>query len=66
MEQPPVMISGKDLMYISDILTQQITFIKKFDTYKDEIVDNEISDLVYQITEGLKTETQTLLEVLNA
>lgn len=65
MQEPPVMVSTKDCMYISDILNMSVAIVKKFKHYDSEINDVQIKQLVGNITNQMKNQYSTLLEVLN-
>ena len=65
MIEPPVMVSTKDVMHISDILNVTYSLIKKFKHYDNEISDEKIKQLVISTTTELTNQYSTLLEVLN-
>ena len=44
MNEPPVMISTKDLSYICDIFKQNFNAAKLAHHYSEEVQDNEIKD----------------------
>lgn len=65
MMEPPVMVSTKDSMHISDSLNVIYSFIKKFKHYDDEIQDEKIKQLVIAATTELTNQYTNLMEVLN-
>ena len=64
MNEPPKMLSNKDILYISDILNQQYVLVKKLNSYELSIKDKEIQKLIKRTCEMLKNNYNTLLEVL--
>ena len=64
MNKPPVMVSTKDSMYITDVLNITHCFIKKFDHYDNEIQDTKIKKLVNNATNELIKQYNSLMEEL--
>jgi len=65
MDTVPTMISTKDLDYIKDMLNWNFIAAKKATHYLEHIEDEEVSDLVGQISEMHKQHFNTLLSILN-
>jgi len=65
MNKPPVMISTKDTIYMSDLLNVIYFLIKRFDHYDSVIQDKKIKQLTETVSKGLKNQYESLLEVLN-
>ena len=64
MVEPPKMLSTKDMMYITDILTISEAHIKKFREYSNILNDEQIKDEISAIEKLLLNQYQTLLEVI--
>lgn len=65
MNKSPVMVSSKDIMYITDILNVTHAFAKKFKHYNNEIQDPKILNTVAGFTNQLVNQYNNLLGVLN-
>lgn len=50
MNEPPVMISTKDLSYISDIFEWNFTASKVSNDFKEKITNPEIKDLISRVS----------------
>lgn len=50
MNEPPVMISTKDLSYISDMFEWNFTASKVSNDFKDKVTDSEIKDLISRVS----------------
>ena len=64
MKEPLDMLSNKDVLYTIDILGVTLTFIKKFNCYKEFISDDTILKKVTSITNILTKQYESLLEEL--
>ena len=64
MNEPPKMLSTKDILYFSDILNVTGTYIKKFKHYDDLISCKEMKTLVLTITKELTSQYSVLLKEL--
>ena len=64
MNQPPVMVSTKDSMYICDILNVTHAFMKKFKHYDNEIQDAKLKQMVQGFTTQLENQYQNIMGVL--
>jgi hypothetical protein len=65
MNTVPVMISTKDLEYIKDMLNWNLIAAKKATHYLEHIEDQEVADLITQISDMHKQHYNTLLNLLN-
>lgn len=65
MNKVPEIISGKDLMYIEDMLNWNFTTIKKINCYIDCISDKDVQDTLNNCTEMLKSHYASILKNLN-
>ena len=66
MTEPPKMLSGKDMMYITDILTISEAHIKKFREYSNILNDEQIKKEINALETLLLNQYQTLLEVISS
>lgn len=65
MKEPNAMLSNKDVLYISDILMIQYTFIKKLMFFSDLTEDIEVNTHINKVKKEALTSYDSLLEVLN-
>ena len=64
MEGPKFMITAKDRLYISDILSHMLTLAKKNKTYLASCDDSEVSTLLEDLDEVITQQYDTWLNVL--
>lgn len=64
MDTVPNMISTKDLEYIKDMLNWNLIASKKAAHYLDHIQDEEVADVISQVSEMHKQHFNTLLSLL--
>ncbi len=64
MNEPPVMISTKDLSYISDMFEWSFTAGKTANHFKDEVIDEEIKSILNEITIMHKNICHNLINLL--
>lgn len=64
MEGPKFMITAKDRLYISDILSHMLTLAKKNKTYLSSCDDSEVSTLLEDLDEVITQQYDTWLNVL--
>lgn len=50
MNEPPLMISTKDLSYISDMFEWNFTASKVAHDFEEEVIDPEIKDLITNVS----------------
>lgn len=65
MQQPPAMISSKDLMYISDMLSWNLNAFKKASFYADQCQTPEIKDALNKAGQMHQNHYQRILQQLN-
>lgn len=64
MQEPPKMISTKDLSYIEDMFNWNFTACKKAHCYKEKVQDEEIKQFLENISSMHKTICQNLINIL--
>lgn len=64
MNEPPVMISTKDLSYISDIFEWNFTMAKMANDMKEKITNEEIKTLISKVSTMHTNICQTLVTIL--
>lgn len=64
MDTVPMMISGKDLDYIKDMLNWNFIAAKKARHYLEHIQDSNVSTLISQVGNMHKQHYSTLLSIL--
>lgn len=65
MQQPPAMISTKDLMYISDMLSWNLNAFKKANFYANQCQTSEIKDALNKAGQMHQNHYQRILQQLN-
>ena len=64
MKEVPNIISGKDLLYIKDMMSWNLILNKKIYSYLDLITDEEIKKEIKQVMKMHKTHYEELLGIL--
>ncbi|MDD3392234.1 MAG: hypothetical protein PHE54_01690 [Bacilli bacterium] len=64
MNEVPVMISTKDLAYLSDMFEWQSVLTKVINHYKEEVQDEEIKSLFNNVAAMLKDNCQKIVDIL--
>lgn len=64
MDKVPVMISTKDIMYISDMFNWNFTLAKKCHHYLNEIKNEEIKQMIEKVYDFHKEICECLLKLL--
>jgi hypothetical protein len=65
MQQPPAMISTKDLSYINDMLSWNLDAFKKANFYAEQCQNQEVKTAVNQAGQMHQQHYQKLLQHLN-
>ena len=63
-KQPPKMFTGKDCLYIADILEATLTFAKKAKFYAKNVQNAKLRREFYNLEKELSSEYDTLLKVI--
>lgn len=66
MNQPPVMISTKDLSYFSDMFEWNFVASKVSNHFSTQIMDPEIKELVGKVSKMHSSICQNLLKIMEA
>ncbi|MBE6124033.1 MAG: hypothetical protein E7184_00620 [Erysipelotrichaceae bacterium] len=61
---PEFMITAKDRLYFSDIMSHILTFSKKNKNYLEVCEDVEVANMLTQINDILENQYETCLQVL--
>jgi len=65
MEQVPEKVFTKDLSYIDDMLSWNFTLIKKINAYIENVEDEDVKEILVDLSETFKTHYSSILESLN-
>jgi hypothetical protein len=61
MQQPPFVISTKDLMYLEDMMSWNLNVIKKVNYFAQHVKDQEIQNRLHQMCQMHENHYQKLL-----
>ena len=61
MQQPPFVISTKDLMYLEDMMSWNLNVVKKANFFAGQVQDQEIKNKLYEMCQMHENHYQKLL-----
>lgn len=64
MKEPPWMISPKDLLYLEDLLSHTLVFVKKCKHYITLVNNNDVKEHLEKVSDLLTNQYDELIEIL--
>ena len=64
-EVVPNIITGKDLDYLSDMFSWNLSLYKKLSNCSEQVQMNDVKDIIQRASEMFHSNTQVILNILN-
>lgn len=64
-EVVPNIITGKDLDYLSDMFSWNLSLYKKLNNCREQVQMDDVKDIIEQASEMFHSNTQVILNILN-
>jgi len=65
MKEVPNIISSKDLLYINELIKNNLIFLKKINSYKNMANNSDVKDYLDKIYNIYKEQYKVLLDILS-